>query len=248
MWKIKLLVMAPFIAILTGTEARALAIDVNCNGNKVGAITVNALGVGKGISGGFTSSTGNPASLAAAATACKEDHFNWYQVVTADNGKAVDASGNKLTAPYVDPPPGGYNFQWADNLPWYWDETTAPKGAKNVDPSYYLSNQVTKDTLKFFDNPTSSGNISFSTWLVSVNADGSFQGFDGGFMWDYITANKDVENLKVIAGNPPDKYFKDIIGGFATKIPEPSSMLTTITGLLGLVLLIYKRPVGANQP
>jgi PEP-CTERM motif len=221
--------------VLSATCAQALVVPVKCNGNTVGNIDVSAMGTG--ISGGFTSTTGKPPSLAAAAKACGETQFNWYQVVTADNGKAKNAAGMALTAPYVDPPPGGYNDQWADNLPWYYDMTQPPKGAMNVDPNLQLSKNTTMDTLKFSDFPMSSGNISFSTWLVSLNADGSFQAFDGGFSWQYNTTNNDVENIMAIAGNPPDKYYKDIIGGFATSAPEPSTWVLLLAGFGGIVFL-----------
>lgn len=221
--------------VLSATGSQALTVPIKCNGNTVGNIVVNPSGTG--ISGGFTSTTGKPPSLADAAKACGETQFNWYQVVTADNGKAKDSSGKALTAPYVDPPPGGYSDQWADNLPWYYDMTPPPKGAKDVDPNLQLSKNTTADTLNYSDFPMSSGNISFSTWLVSLNADGSLQAFDGGFSWDYDTKNNDVENLMATAGSPPDKYYKDIIGGFAATVPEPSTWVLLIAGFAGVVFL-----------
>lgn len=121
--------VAVAMLVMSATYARALTINVTCGSETVGTVTVNAQGAGKGISGGFTSTTGDPPTLAAAAAACNETQFNWYQIVTADNGKAKNAAGAFLTAPYVDPPPGGYSDQWADNLPWYYDMTNPPEGA-----------------------------------------------------------------------------------------------------------------------
>ncbi len=149
--------------VLSATDAQALTIPVSCGGMQVGTVTVNSQGAGMGISGGFTSSTGTPPSLAAAAAACGETQFNWYQIVTADNGKAQNAAGMFIMAPYVDPPPGGYNYLWGDNLPWYWNMTNPPPGAANVDPAFGLGAQTTMTTLNFADNPTSAGNISFTT-------------------------------------------------------------------------------------
>lgn len=232
---------AAVVGSLAASPAFALDVDVNCAGTKVGTISVNSLGANNGISGSFTSVVGTPVSLAAAAATCKEDHFNWYQVVTADNGKAADASGNKLTAPYVDPPPGGYDYLWADNLPWYWNETAAPKGAKNVMPGYQLSDNTTKTALSFSDNPSSSGDISFSTWLVSVNADGSFQGFDGGFTWVYTSKTATVGNIQTLTGNPPDKYYKNIVTGFATSVPEPGMSALFLLGLFTMAWAVSTR-------
>jgi len=53
------------------------------------------------------------------------DHFNWISVINRDNHPLTDSAGNRLVAPYLDPPFGGYGApspQQADNLPYYWDE------------------------------------------------------------------------------------------------------------------------------
>ncbi len=228
--------------VLGVTCAQAIVIPVNCNGNRVGTIDVNPMGTG--ISGGFSSTVGRPPSLAAAAAACGETQFNWYQVVTMDNGRARNAAGMRLTAPYVDPPPGGYNDQWADNLPWYYDMTPAPMGAMNVDPALQLAANTTANMLNFSDFPMSRGNIMFSTWLVSLNANGSFQSFDGGFMWRYNTTNNNVDMLAAINGNPPAALYANIIGGFATSIPEPSTWTLLVAGFAGVAFL--RRGVGAT--
>lgn len=222
------LVMAGVLA-----QAAPVTIDVNCNGDKVGQISVDTSGTG--ISGGFKSSVGGPpATLAAAATACGEDHFDWYQIVTADNGRAKDKDGNPLKAPYVDPPPGGYQGTWEDNLPWYWNEYPGPGEVTSE-----LSRQTTADTLKFgdFPNTRAGDSISFKTWLVSLNADSSFHAWHEGFSWTYVqgTGVKDITSLG--AGVfPTDAEYKDLIGGFATKIPEPSTL--TLLFLGSLLLLI----------
>jgi hypothetical protein len=225
---------------LSATVASALTIDVSCGGETGGTITVNALGAGKGISGGFTSTTGDPPTLAAAAAACDETQFNWYQIVTSDNGKAKNAAGMFLTAPYVDPPPGGYSDQWADNLPWYYDMTNPPEGAMYVDPALALSANTTADTLSFSDNP---GNIMFTTWLVSLNANGSLESFDGGFTWEYNTATNTVVAVTEYLEDPTDAQYKDLIAGFASTIPEPATWVLMIVGFGGMFAL--RRRVGA---
>ena len=222
---------------LSASDARALTIPISCGMTQVGTITVNAQGVDMGISGGFTSTTGNPPTLAAAAAACNETQFNWYQIVTADNGKAQNAAGQFLTAPYVDPPPNGYNYLWADNLPWYWNMTNPPNDAENVDPAFGLGNQTTADTLNFEDNPSSSGNISFTTWLVSLNADGSLQGFDAGFTWEYNTTTGQVQDIEEYLEEPTDPQYADLVGGFAKAIPEPATWVLMIAGFAGLFVV-----------
>jgi hypothetical protein len=228
---------------LSATFASALTIDVTCGGETVGTVTVNAQGAGKGISGGFTSTTGKPPTLAAAAAACDETQFNWYQIVTADNGKAKNAAGAFLTAPYVDPPSGGYSDQWADNLPWYYDMTNPPEDAMNVDPDLFLSANTTADTLSFSDNPMSSGNITFMTWLVSLNANGSLQSFDVGFTWQYSTSTNTVTMLNEYLEGPTDAQYQDLIGGFASTVPEPATWVLMIVGFAGMFAL--RRRIGA---
>jgi len=228
---------------LSATFASALTIDVSCGGEPVGTVTVNAQGAGQGISGGFTSTTGKPPTLAAAAAACDETQFNWYQIVTADNGKAKNAAGAFLTAPYVDPPSGGYSDQWADNLPWYYDMTNPPEDAMNVDPDLFLSANTTADTLSFSDNPMSSGNITFMTWLVSLNANGSLQSFDVGFTWQYNTSTNTVTMLSEYLEGPTDAQYQDLIGGFASTVPEPATWVLMIVGFGGMFAL--RRRIGA---
>ena len=49
------------------------------------------------------------------------DHFNWVSYVELDPYGIADKSGKQLVPPYVDPPKGGYEYDVADNLPFYWD-------------------------------------------------------------------------------------------------------------------------------
>jgi hypothetical protein len=220
--------------------AQAVVIPVNCGDTVVGNISVDVSGTG--ISGGFKSSVGGPpATLAAAAAACHEDHFNWYQIVTADNFPPKDAKGNQIPVPppaYVDPPPGGYSDQWADNVPWYWDETRPPAGTSNFDPALQLSAQTTADTLKFSDFPGGQAgtNLSFKTWLVSLKADSSFDSFHQGFSWNWSNASGTgvVSGITSLGANvfPTDAEYKNIIGGFAKAVPEPGTFVLLAVGLL----------------
>lgn len=236
--------------ICTYAYAAPVVIPINCNGNPVGNISVDVSGDSTGVTGGFTSTVGGPpATLAAAAAACGEDHFNWYQIVTADNKPPKDAGGNQIPVPppaYVDPPPGGYSNQWADNLPWYWDETQPAAGTPNYDPGLQLSAQTTADTLKFSDFPGGAAgtNLSFATWLVSLNADGSFHSWHEGFTWDWSNATgNDVASNVTALGNgvfPTNAQYANIIGGFATAVPLPSSLWLLGSGMMLLVRLRRK--------
>jgi hypothetical protein len=238
---------------VTSAFAAPIEFDVECGGNVVGSVSIdvgtNSKG-SEGLTGGFTSTVGGPPpTIAAAAAACNQDHFNWYQVVTADNNPPNDAAGNALTPPYVDVPPGGYSgnaLQWGDALPWYWDEYPAPAGTPGYDPGFQLSANVNGDKLNYEDFPGGAAgtDLEFSTWLVSVNADGSLDDFfDIGFSWDWSnsTGNGVVSNLDYINNGPTDADYADIIGGFASKVPEPSSWILMAGALAGLGMGVRRR-------
>lgn len=212
------------LACIAQSVAQAAPIIVNCSGKPVGEISVDKDGAG--ISGGFKSSVGGPPpTLADAAKACGEDHFNWYQIVTGvkDGNLGKDKDGNVLTPPWVDPPPGGYfKGNWQDNLPWYWNETLGPGEATTE-----LSGKTSADTLKFADFPGNKDGavVSFKTWLVSLNADSSFHSWHDGFSWEYVQdpTTPGVRNIKTLTSSPTDAEYKDIIGAFQTNaVPEPS--------------------------
>ncbi len=183
----------------SGVALAGLIIPVrDSNGNQVGYIDVDESPDGNGVQGWFQSTTGNPPSVAAAAAACGEDHFNWFQVVLSDNKPPWDADGDPCSPPYIDPPLGGYENQWGDNQPWYWDEGPIPPDPKvPVVPGMRLGDHYddsdgngTMDQLRFEDFPggVPGTEVSFATWLVSLNADGSVHSFHGGFSWDWDEA------------------------------------------------------------
>lgn len=49
------------------------------------------------------------------------DHFNWANYVEKDPYGIVSHAGQRLNTPYNDPPQGGYKYDSADQLPFYWD-------------------------------------------------------------------------------------------------------------------------------
>jgi hypothetical protein len=246
------LAAAAFIALSPHAFAITVPIFCGSNPNAIGEVTVNANGTG--ISGGFTSLVPNPGtpSLAGAAAACGEDHFNWYQIVTADNQTPAG-----LTVPYVDPPSGGYPIAfdntWADTLPWYYDEwnpSPVPPGRTFV-PGLTIQSKTHPNLLDFGDFPGGAAglNLSFKTWLVSLNANGSLHTFHSGFSWDYTQPGArvtgSVSNIQSLGDewftspNPPTAAeYNNIIGGFTTAVPEPSTLLL-LSG--GTVLFLFRR-------
>jgi len=201
--------------VMAIAPAAALTIDVKADdGTKVGEVRVHIAPDGSGVMGGFVSSYGDPPSLDAAAQKCGEDHFNWYQLVMGDNMPPHGPDGKLVSAPYWDPPLGGYGWpdtQWADGLPWYWDEGPDPaKGTPgfvnglNVDDNKHDPNGDGADeVLGFADFPAGpvGTEVQFQTWLVSVNADGSIHEFHEGFVWSWTNPDEDPDGSPGAWGN-----------------------------------------------
>jgi hypothetical protein len=238
-------VVALTVLLAYAPPATGLSVDINCGGVKVGTLSVFD---GFPLGAEFKATT----TLADAAKQCGEHHFNWYQVVASDNKQPLDAGGKPVTAPYVDPPPGGYldsnpatpgnQTLLADNLPWYWNEGPPPAG-KEFEAGTTLGEHTDATTLGFDDVPGgASTDIVFKTWLVSLNADSSFHSFHTGFTWHFSSTAQNipkVDNVAFLTGPPTDAEFKDITKSFATRVPEPGAMVTTLLGasaLLGLGL------------
>ncbi|MBI1791259.1 MAG: hypothetical protein HYR60_27340 [Acidobacteria bacterium] len=227
-------------------SAVPIMFDVNCAGMKVGSVSIDTSGTG--ISGGFTSTIGGPPpTQAAAAAKCGEDHFNWYQIVTATTAVGlVDNAGRPFGAPFVDPPAGGFGGQWADNLPWYFDEYRPPAGTAGFNPNFLTSTNTVGDTLSYFDFPGGPPGTrhTFKTWLVSLNADSSFHSFHGGFSWEWtnVAGTRSAGNIQLLGAGivPTRAEYNDLIGNFATKIPEPS-MLSLLLACGTLVYLMRRR-------
>jgi len=198
---------------------------VSCAGAAVGNLSAT-LG-GSGVSALFQANT----SLSGAEAACGANHFNWYQVVTADTLPPITASGHPLSAPYVDPPAGGYSTLWADNLPWYWNETAPAPGTPHYSSIYSLSAWTSPSGLKFQDLP-SGGSVSFQTWLVGLNANSSFEGWYGGFSWQLLSTGVSSGLSFFAAGAiPTAQDYQQVIGAFATAVPEPSIVALVAIGL-----------------
>ena len=195
-------------------------------GAVVGIVTIKigTSGRSEGMEAVFEART----NLTDAAKKCGEHHFNWYQIIVSESGTTgmVNSSGNALTPPYVDPPQGGYGddpatagdeTQWADNQPWYWDEgADPPAGTAGFSDGYNLDDNSNATHLEFSDYPGDQpgAKISFKTWLVSLNADGSLHSWHGGFSWDMevdASGNTDISNVQTFNTPPTAAEYTNII-------------------------------------
>ena len=105
------------------------------------------------------------------ATSQGYDHFNWVSYVEADPYGINDRMGNMMSTPYNDPPMGGYRYDSADRLPFYWDVVDCD-GCKQ---RHHIQNSKNLQQFKltFKDAPTDSRlqpeeSIEFMTSLVGV--------------------------------------------------------------------------------
>ena len=244
--------------LLMANPVFGITIPVVCGTNQVGVINVNAVNQGNtnnGMSGSFSTIPipPNAGTLAAAAALCGEDHFNWYQIITAVNIPVTNYNNQPLTAPFVDVPPGGYstNFDntWGDNIPWYYDEGPATPGPnQTVEPGLSLGANTSLTTLNFGDFPNGPNgfNVTFKTWLVSLNADSSFHAFEGGFSWGFTVSTNGTRNatapVSLGAGvNPTDAEYANIIGGFATSVPEPAVISLIAVGAVAFARAVRRK-------
>ena len=224
--------------------AYAISYPIFCNNFVVGEVTVNP--DDSGVSGGFTAFEGAPPSLAATAQFCGEDHFNWFQVIIADNDPPNNAGGTKQTPPYIDPPLGGYgapDTQWADGLPWLWDEgPDPPLGTPGFSDGYNLNDVLNDfnpgpgpDTfLRFEDFPGGAFGslVVFQTWLVSLNANGSLHEFHEGFAWQWANPAGGNGASAILPEPLPPALGLALYNQLA--VPEPASLALLLIGFCAL--------------
>jgi RHS repeat-associated protein len=132
-------------------------------------------------------------SISKAAQALGGDHFNIYQIIVRTDRLAF--SKNKpLTAPWIDPPPGGYSGigkdgehpLWKDGSPWGYSELRKPEDI-TLPTGGHVSDVTGPGTMVFKDNPhyapKPTSSAGFMTWVVLVNKDGSLVRFLDGVEW-----------------------------------------------------------------
>lgn len=190
------------------------------------------------------------------------NHFNFIQVATSYPscfGLGLSGAGGSgsiyAPPPFIDPPPGGYSNQLADNYPYYYDESGQPGALP-------LAAQETGAYLKWNDQPLAwcealpgTAPMSFTTSLVGVYKNEKHSRPLVTFNWTSdvweeggkvavasSTPNSDaiyhggITGIKVL--NNPLDVPPDVLTLLekqpATHVPAPSTFLLLGTGILGL--------------
>jgi len=173
--------------IVPGSPEANINFDVRVNNEILGKINIDVLGAGfgdRGLFGDFTALNRDIKGLEqylGERAGAPDFRLKWLQILT-ETGDNRPAGG----VTFVDAPSGGFEKQWADNKPWYFDESSPnplPPG-KEVDPDYLLDNNVQGSLLKFFDTPRRPVNnkLNFWTFLVGDFGNNTYD-FLSGFSW-----------------------------------------------------------------
>jgi len=207
-----------------------------CAAVVAGAISLGMANNGATMTAAFTPNSGM--TLAQAAAQCGVQSFNWQQTVTTDPYPPKAANGTQLSAPYLDPPVGGYLGGPADNAyPYYWNSSELANGSCPLNGQSVAIQ--TSNTLTFCDTPAepqlqAGQYLQFDTELLGIGPnDSSIPLFD--FDWKSNFGGT-VQGVSA-RGNPnaPDPnsgtggVTLTAVNGVAT--PEPAPVLLTMLSL-----------------
>lgn len=145
----------------TATAAALLDRDVFCNGVKCGNMQIDTYATFKNSVNGRT---GGGVTINGMWTPVKPQIYHFLQVITTDQATIPFVDGTAITAPYVDTPPGGYQNQTFDRLPYYDQAGDIP-----AFPGFF---DMPRTSSRRFDNlvgpPPFSLSTFFEAWVVCV--------------------------------------------------------------------------------
>lgn len=174
-----------------GAALDPINFDINANGKNIGSISINVPGSMAGVQGTFNVNDKLFKDINALEKFLGQDHLNWFQKVTS-----IDPDFPGLNDPLIDPPSGGLGSLWADDRPWYLDETRPPDplpDGKTSPPTFIppdgqteLDTQTMASALKYSDFPggfPAGTTIDFSTFLISDFGNKTYEVLGSGFSW-----------------------------------------------------------------
>ncbi len=114
-------------------------------------------------------------------------NFNWVSYVEKDPHGIADNNGKQLSTPYNDPPLGGYQYDGADEFPFYWDIESCENCRSRH--NYQHHKVVNQFELMFEDMPSDyrlkgEESIDFITHLVGVK---SYNRTEKKAQWEVLT-------------------------------------------------------------
>lgn len=216
----------------------------------------------------------NGCTLAETAQAYNFDHFNWVNIATEFPFIEIITIG-AVTVPFIDPPSGGLLGDFADGLPFYWDEGSDTR----IEASAHLSAHVSVDgrTLDFIDEPKDPyllpfQKMRFVTNLVGVEKNGGWVPLDTWLWasdWPGVIGNVSPRDFHLttdpgeIAGGISEVSNSSLVdltedvhrlmaaNGAAgipfTNVAEPNSIVLVVLAL-SLLLLSNRNTVMAGRP
>jgi hypothetical protein len=252
----RLIAIVFLLALATDVMAVPLySKDVYCNTEKCGTMEIDVYAAratatrgGVEIHGQFVPVPGN------------ETRYHYLQAVIVDDAPLNYRDGTPIAAPYLDPPPGGYQNDPWDYLPWY-DEGEFPTFydyPKNPWTDVPVDGMIT---------------VQFETWLVCLTevtmGDEPFDAKDDvyevatllGWSWGYtlsdntangvrddlvstrlnfawlgMPSNNWIDSLDTLYGTgaAEDFFNIDAEGNCENCIPEPGTLVLLTIGLVGL--------------
>jgi hypothetical protein len=208
--------MSSFAATLSVGSTANFSVEVN--GKALGEIALEVkkdLQGSQGLEGAFTPTGMTLSDLLGYLGKKEQDkkaptHLNWLQVLTSANLPLPNPQ-----ALSIDPIRGGFSRQWADNLPWYFDEepppNPLPEGKRYG--AFVLQEYTTPSQLKYIDfvvgHPVGA-EFSFQTFLVADYGDMTYRPLDYGFQWSVkfepAPARPDVGLTKILDPIKKVKY------------------------------------------
>jgi hypothetical protein len=254
-----LLLVGPFMPWAAADHITGIEPEVFINGEEVGFLDIQRVTVDgdEGLIGFFQATKQNPdgtrMTLRQFEASLGQGHLQWFQKVVQDNNPPRDAMNQLLVPPYIDPPNDGFSNQWADELPWYFDDhepTPAELGGRDWSAGTLLANNIRDQfgVLFYHDGPeTNAGDrVSFVTFLVYDHGDQTYSVL-AGFSWSILGGGGGLGGNRVhIETLEADAVFlseyADEIAAFGyTFLPEPPAVLLMWLGMAALGLETWRR-------